>query len=127
MCEATYEEETHHVEPSRWSDSISPAAGRVAASRPHAVDADVIVGRRTLPNGVAYALATAVIGLGLFASLTPVSVPAVLAGVVVSHLGLRATFETFGSVVVAIALVVAFEAWRTRPTPNRSLTVMPVS
>ena len=57
-----------------------------------------------------------------------ISVPAVLAGVVVSHLGLQATFETFGSVVVGIALVVAFEAWRTRPTKNsRSLTVVPVS
>jgi hypothetical protein len=43
------------------------------------------------------------------------SVPAVLAGLVVSHIGLRATFETFGSVVAAIALVVAYEAWRTRP------------
>jgi hypothetical protein len=29
---------------------------------------------------------------------------------VVSHLGLQSTFEIFGSVVAAIALVVAFEA-----------------
>jgi MFS family permease len=43
------------------------------------------------------------------------SVPAVLAGVVVTHLGLEETFETFGSVVAALALVVALEAWRTRP------------
>lgn len=43
------------------------------------------------------------------------SVPAVLAGVVITHLGLETTFETFGSVVAAIALVVAVEAWRTRP------------
>jgi predicted MFS family arabinose efflux permease len=43
------------------------------------------------------------------------SVPAVLAGIVVTHLGLRDTFETFGSVVAALALVVASEAWRTRP------------
>jgi MFS family permease len=43
------------------------------------------------------------------------SVPAVLAGVVVTHLGLQSTFEIFGSVVAGIALVVAFEAWRTRP------------
>jgi len=43
------------------------------------------------------------------------SVPAVLAGVVVTHLGLQSTFETFGSIVAAIALIVAFEAWRTRP------------
>jgi predicted MFS family arabinose efflux permease len=45
-----------------------------------------------------------------------VSVPAVLAGLVVSRLGLQSTFETFGSVVVGVALIVAFEAWRTRPT-----------
>ena len=30
-------------------------------------------------------------------------------------LGLQSTFEIFGSVVAAIALAVAFEAWRTRP------------
>jgi predicted MFS family arabinose efflux permease len=43
------------------------------------------------------------------------SVPAVLAGVVITHLGLNSTFELFGSIVAALALVVAFEAWRTRP------------
>jgi MFS family permease len=43
------------------------------------------------------------------------SVPAVLAGIVVTHLGLQSTFETFGSIVSGIALIVAFEAWRTRP------------
>ncbi len=48
-----------------------------------------------------------------------VSVPAVLAGLVVTHLGLQATFETFGSIVAAIALIVAAEAWRTRPTRSR--------
>ena len=43
------------------------------------------------------------------------SVPAILAGIVVTPLGLQTTFEIFGSVVAAIALVVALEAWRTRP------------
>jgi predicted MFS family arabinose efflux permease len=43
------------------------------------------------------------------------SVPAVIAGLVVTHLGLETTFETFGSIVAAIALIVAAEAWRTRP------------
>jgi hypothetical protein len=33
----------------------------------------------------------------------------------VTPLGLRPTFELFGAVVSALALVVAFEAWRTRP------------
>jgi MFS family permease len=44
------------------------------------------------------------------------SVPAILAGVIVSVISLQATFEIFGSVVAAIGLVVAFKAWRTRPT-----------
>jgi MFS family permease len=43
------------------------------------------------------------------------SVPAILAGILVTPLGLQSTFEIFGSVVAAIALVLAFEAWRTRP------------
>ncbi len=46
-----------------------------------------------------------------------ISLPAILAGVLVTPLGLDATFEIFGSVIAALALVVAFEAWRTRPRP----------
>ena len=47
--------------------------------------------------------------------LPSLSVPAILAGVLVTPLGLQTTFEIFGSVIAALALVVAFEAWRTRP------------
>jgi predicted MFS family arabinose efflux permease len=43
------------------------------------------------------------------------SLPAVLAGILVTPLGLRTTFEVFGAAVAALALVVASEAWRTRP------------
>jgi hypothetical protein len=43
------------------------------------------------------------------------SLPAILAGLLVTPLGLDTTFELFGGVVAALALVVAFEAWRTRP------------
>jgi hypothetical protein len=43
------------------------------------------------------------------------SVPAILAGLLVAPLGLDSTFEIFGSVVAGLALVVAAEAWRTRP------------
>jgi len=43
------------------------------------------------------------------------SIPAILAGLLVTPLGLETTFELFGAVVAALALVVAFEAWRTRP------------
>jgi MFS family permease len=53
------------------------------------------------------------------------SVPAVLAGVVVTYVSLQSTFEIFGSVVVAIALGVAFEAWRTRPTHRVAQQVAP--
>ena len=48
-----------------------------------------------------------------------ISVPAVIAGVLVTPLGLESTFEIFGSVVAALALAVAFEAYRTRPMPAR--------
>jgi MFS family permease len=44
-----------------------------------------------------------------------ISLPAVLAGVLVTPLGLEATFEIFGSVLAAVALILAFESWRTRP------------
>ncbi len=44
-----------------------------------------------------------------------ISVPAIIAGVLVTPLGLVTTFEIFGSVVAAIALVVAYGAWQTRP------------
>ena len=49
------------------------------------------------------------------AAYASLSVPAVLAGVVVTYISLQSTFEIFGSVVAATALFVAFEAWRTRP------------
>jgi len=44
-----------------------------------------------------------------------ISVPAILAGLLITPLGLDTTFEIFGAVVAALALVVAGEAWRTRP------------
>jgi MFS family permease len=43
------------------------------------------------------------------------SLPAILAGLVVSYVSLESTFEIFGSVVAALGLAVAFQAWRTRP------------
>ena len=50
------------------------------------------------------------------------SVPAVLAGLLVPHLDLASTFEIFGSVVAGIALLVTAQSWRTRP---RSLVPQP--
>jgi MFS family permease len=43
------------------------------------------------------------------------SVPAVLAGIAVTHVGLQQTFETAGAAVALLALVVAVEARRSRP------------
>jgi hypothetical protein len=43
------------------------------------------------------------------------SLPAIAAGVAVTPLGLEPTFEIFGSIIAGLALVVAAEAWRTRP------------
>jgi MFS family permease len=54
----------------------------------------------------------AVMAAFYIAAYTSLSVPAVLAGVVVPHLGLRTTFEVFGSIVAGIALVVTEEALR---------------
>jgi hypothetical protein len=50
------------------------------------------------------------------------SVPAIVAGLLVTPLGLEPTFEIFGSVVSVLALGVALEAWRTRPAALRPLT-----
>ena len=47
---------------------------------------------------------------------TSLSLPAIIAGFVVTRLGLDMTFETFGSIVAGIALIAAIEAWRTRPS-----------
>ena len=46
------------------------------------------------------------------------SLPAVAAGVVVSHLKIESTFEIFGAIVAALALVVAGLALGTRPAPR---------
>jgi hypothetical protein len=51
------------------------------------------------------------------AAYAALSVPAVLAGLAVNPLGLERTFEMFGSAVAVLALVVAVEAWRSRPRP----------
>jgi hypothetical protein len=54
------------------------------------------------------------------------SIPAITAGVVVGHIGLSSTFEVFGSIVTGIALIVAAEAWRTRPARRRAVRPVPV-
>jgi MFS family permease len=72
-------------------------------------------GLRALVAAIPHEHRAAVMSAFYIVAYASLSVPAVLAGVVVTHLGLQSTFETFGSVVAGIALIVAFEAWRTRP------------
>jgi MFS family permease len=74
-------------------------------------------GLRALVTVIPHEHRAAVMSAFFIVAYASLSVPAVLAGIVVTHLGLQSTFETFGSVVAAIALIVAFEAWRTRPVP----------
>jgi hypothetical protein len=58
---------------------------------------------------------------------TSLSVPAVVAGLVVIHLGLETTFEIFGGIVAGVALVMAVEAWRMRPGGGAGSGPPPVS
>jgi hypothetical protein len=48
------------------------------------------------------------------------SLPAIAAGILVGSVGVLPTFEVFGTIVAALALVVAVEAWRTRPPTRRA-------
>jgi MFS family permease len=63
----------------------------------------------------------AVMAAFYIAAYASLSIPAVLAGVVVPRLGLRTTFEVFGSIVAGIALLVTEEALRTRRWPQAHL------
>jgi predicted MFS family arabinose efflux permease len=51
------------------------------------------------------------------------SIPAILAGVVVTFISLQSTFEIFGTAVAVIGVAVAVEAWRTRPRAARQIRV----
>ena len=51
------------------------------------------------------------------------SVPAILAGVLVTPIGVRSTFEIFGTLIAVLAAAVAVQAWRTRPRACRPAMV----
>ena len=57
----------------------------------------------------------AVMAAFYIAAYLSLSVPAVLAGEAVPHLGLRTTFEVFGSAVAAVALCVTVQSLRSAP------------
>jgi MFS family permease len=58
---------------------------------------------------------------------TALSAPAVMAGLAVTPLGLESTFAIFGCGVAALALVVAVQAWRTRPRLKVGVTCWPTA
>ena len=72
-------------------------------------------GLRALVSVIPHESRASVMSAFYVAAYASLSIPAVLAGIVVTYISLTATFEIFGSVVALIALVVAAEAWRTRP------------
>jgi MFS family permease len=72
-------------------------------------------GLRTLSAAIPFEHRARVMSAFYLVAYASLSLPAVGAGVLVTSAGLDDTFEIFGSVIGALALVVAFEAWRTRP------------
>ena len=77
-------------------------------------------GLRTLVAAIPPQQRAAVLSAFYVVAYGALSVPAVLAGVVVTRISLDRTFEVFGTAAAAIALVVAVEAWRTRPSAHRA-------
>jgi MFS family permease len=76
-------------------------------------------GLRALVAGIPPEYRAAVLAAFFVVAYASLSVPAVLAGLLVTHISLQSTFEIFGSAVAAIALLVALQAWRTRPARQR--------
>lgn len=74
-----------------------------------------ISGLRGLVGAISPNHRASVISAFYLAADVSLSVPAVLAGLVVNPLGLRVTLETFGLIAALIAVVVAASAGRTRP------------
>jgi MFS family permease len=72
-------------------------------------------GLRALVAAIPPEYRAAVMAAFFVVAYASLSVPAVLAGVLVTHIALQSTFEIFGSAVAALALLVAVQAWRARP------------
>jgi predicted MFS family arabinose efflux permease len=82
-------------------------------------------GLRALVSVIPHESRASVMSAFYVAAYASLSIPAVLAGIVVTYISLTATFEIFGTVVALIALVVAAEAWRTRPAGGRTHATVP--
>jgi predicted MFS family arabinose efflux permease len=116
--------------------SLGLAAGMVLIVIATAADSSAVFVMGTLLAGLGFGVAflgglrqlvvvipdehrAAVMSAFYVVAYASLSLPAVIAGVVVTHLGLDTTFEIFGSIVAGIAMIVAVEAWRTRPAEAR--------
>ena len=82
-------------------------------------------GLRTLVAAIPANQRAAVLSAFYVVAYASLSVPAVLAGIVVTRVSLDTTFEVFGTATASIALVVAVEAWRTRPRAQPAAAVEP--
>ncbi|MFZ0040548.1 MAG: MFS transporter [Solirubrobacteraceae bacterium] len=80
---------------------------------------------RTLSSAIGPEHRSAVMSAFYVVAYASLSVPAILAGVLTTPLGLNATFEIFGSVIAAVALVVAVLAWRSRPEKVTTACALP--
>jgi MFS family permease len=72
---------------------------------------------RNLSAAIPPADRAAVMSAFFLVAYAALSIPAVLAGLVVTELSLSSTFAIFGAAVAALALFVSLQAWRTRPRP----------
>ena len=120
--------------------SVALAAGTMAIVAAAALDSSVVYLVGSVVAGVGFGIAflgglstlvaaipphqrAAVLSAFYVVAYASLSVPAVLAGIVVTRISLDTTFEIFGTAAASIALVVAVEAWRTRPRAR--LAVVP--
>jgi MFS family permease len=97
-----------------WTGSVLGGAG---------FGVDFLSGLRALSAAIPPEHRAQVMSAFYVVAYAALSLPAVLAGVLVTPLGLVTTFEVFGSAVAALALGVALLAWRTRPAAGRRATL----
>jgi MFS family permease len=98
---------------SATNSSVAYLAGSIVGGA--GFGAAFLGGLRALVAAIPPEHRAAVMAAFFVAAYASLSVPAVLAGVLVTHISLQSTFEVFGSAVAALALLVALQAWRTRP------------
>jgi MFS family permease len=126
-----------------WMGRAAPWLGATAGALALAFGTAVIVAASTVGSGSLLLLGSAVAGVGFglaflsglralvavipaqqragvmsafyLVAYASLSVPAVLAGLVVRHVGFPVTFEVLGTLVSVVALALAVESWRGRP------------